>query len=118
MTKAKWMTGVLLTSGILAFAGAQGIAFGGKKTSTETVWVSKSDGGMSCEKESGQTLEAVTAQFKIAGIHVLEAEKGTDGLMRVQMCGAPSGSQNRLKISRSDLTQAEGMGFNPDPQKK
>lgn len=77
----------------------------------ETVWIRRSDGGLSCSPEKAQSLEDAAGELKKARISVLDSRKGHDGKMRIQMCGAPAGTENAYKIHRSDLPRAVALGF-------
>lgn len=77
----------------------------------DAVWITKADGSKSCEKDSGQSTEQGGEELKKAQVKILESKKGSDGKMRVQMCGVPSGSVNAYKILKADLPKAIALGF-------
>jgi len=57
-----------------------GFAMGGKKSadpsqSSDSIWITRSDGARGCELGSGQTLEAGAEQLKTAQVHVLQSRK-------------------------------------------
>lgn len=91
--------------------------------SDDWVWISKADGSKQCE-DGGNPVEADAAELKKAGIDVIESKKHDDGMMRIQMCGAPAGKENAYRIKRQDAGKAAALGFrehaaNPSsPQKK
>jgi hypothetical protein len=78
---------------------------------TDTVWVSRPDGGQSCSPKSGQALDEAATELKGAGIAVFESRKGNDGKMRAQMCGLPTGGLNSYRIAKADLAKAQALGF-------
>jgi len=85
--------------------------------SAETgVWVARSDGGISCEPEKSISLEAGLKELQAAGVRVLDSKKGSDGMLRAQVCGAPTGSKNTYLIAESDLAKATSIaGFKQLP---
>jgi hypothetical protein len=85
-------------------------------SSSSTVWVMQSDGGKSCESNSGNSLEQGAASLRKMQIKVLNSHKGNDGKMHAQMCGLPSGTANVYQINRSDLTKASALGFVEAPK--
>lgn len=78
----------------------------------DPVWVSKSDGAMSCAQGSGEGLEKGKSILDQAGIQVLESRKGSDGKARIAMCGVAQGSLNMYKIPREKAADAQKLGFN------
>ncbi|MBI2712803.1 MAG: hypothetical protein HYX41_08125 [Bdellovibrio sp.] len=76
-----------------------------------SVWVSKSDGALSCEPGSGQLLEKSVDELKKENIHVLDARKGNDGKMHIQMCGASVGTTIQVRIPKEDLAVMQKKGF-------
>ncbi|OFZ69941.1 MAG: hypothetical protein A3K03_06795 [Bdellovibrionales bacterium RIFOXYD1_FULL_44_7] len=77
----------------------------------EYVWISKSDGALSCGEREGQTLEEGVRGLAKENIEALELRKINDGKMRIQMCGALVGSENSYKIKKSDRTRAIALGY-------
>ena len=84
-------------------------------SSSENIWVKRSDFGVSCEKDKAQSLEAGAEDLKKAGIQVFESGKGADNKMHIQVCGAPSGNENRYLISKSEIEKAKALGFKEVP---
>ena len=82
-----------------------------RKSSPTKIWVSRSDGALSCEKEKAQSLEAGEQELKDVQVKVHASKKGNDGKMYAQMCGGPTGSLNTYEISKSDLQKAQKLGF-------
>lgn len=82
-----------------------------KPNDNETVWVSRADGGVSCEPESAETPEKAAELLRSKGISVLEIRKTSDGKMHAQMCGIDAGGANAVRIPRSQLAKAVTAGF-------
>ncbi len=80
-------------------------------TAEETVWIKRTDGALSCSPEKAQSLGEGAQDLEKAKIRVLESKKIQDGKMHIQMCGAPTGTENAYRIQRSDLPQAIALGF-------
>ncbi len=77
----------------------------------ETVWVGQPDGSLQCKPKSGKSLEDGKTPLTQAGVAVLESKKTSDGMMRAQMCGIPTGKLNAYLIKKSDLPAAIRLGF-------
>lgn len=75
----------------------------------EVVIVSKSDGSLQCGYKIGVTIEAMAKELE--GIQILKSEKRSDGLMRIQSCGAPTGMLNVYHIYRKDVKTALKLGY-------
>lgn len=73
------------------------------------VKVYKADGTLQCGMGTRISLEAMEKQLK--GIKVFSRTNMNDGLMRIQVCGSPTGQSNVYEISRSDLEKALKAGF-------
>lgn len=78
-------------------------------TANQEVLVSKPDGSRQCG--AGAIIPLETMAKELSGIEILNQEKKTDGLVRIQMCGHPTGSHNVYKIKRKDLNEASNRGF-------
>jgi hypothetical protein len=100
---------LFLWVGFLA-AGHEVLAFSSAAPGSK-VWIVRPDGAQSCGIKSGQSVEEVSEELKKAGVLVHEARKGSDGKMRMQVCGAPAGSVNAFLIEESDLPKAMAIGF-------
>lgn len=72
-------------------------------------WIYKYDGSLQCSQGNETSLEQAAQQLE--GIEILAQEKRTDTLMRVQVCGQPTGRANAFKIPLKDLTRAQDLGF-------
>ena len=83
--------------------------------SSENLWVKRSDFGVSCEKDKAQSLEAGAEELKKSGIQVFESSKDSDKKMHIQVCGVPSGNENRYLISKSEFEKAKALGFKEVP---
>lgn len=77
----------------------------------EYVQVFKHDSSVQCEKSSGIKLSKMKEELANAGIEVKCSFKGSDGMMRIQMCGGPTGKLNVYKIPADKLTSAVDLGF-------
>jgi hypothetical protein len=107
---------VVAAMGIVFSFGATSVALGEKKPTLaehdeNSVWVSRSDGALSCEPGSGQPLEQGVEELRKGKVEVLEARKSTDGKMHIQMCGASEGSTIQVRISKESLPLAKARGF-------
>ncbi|MFZ9594678.1 MAG: hypothetical protein ACO3A2_01220 [Bdellovibrionia bacterium] len=85
--------------------------FGSSASSKEAIWVMRSDEGLSCEPDSGLSLDQGALPLKKAQISILSQKKGTDGKMHTQVCGALRGTTNCYLIPQTRLKQALGLGF-------
>src|SRR5690606_38560620 len=65
-------------------------------TQEGTEWIYKYDGSLQCSQGNETSLEQAAQQLE--GIEILAQEKRTDTLMRVQVCGQPTGRANAFKI--------------------
>jgi len=71
--------------------------------------MAKPDGSKQCGIAPGMNVEKMANELK--GIKVLSSEKRTDGLMRIQACGTPTGLHNIYKIHKKDMEKAKSWGF-------
>lgn len=76
---------------------------------TERVKVYKADGSLQCGQ--GQVIPAAEMQKELKNIKVYSSANKNDGMMRIQVCGAPTGNSNVYEIDRKDLAAAIRMGF-------
>jgi hypothetical protein len=79
------------------------------KDLSQRVFVYKPDGSLQCGQ--GQKIELNEMKKQLGPIEVYSADNRHDGLMRVQMCGQPTGTCNVFEIKASDLDQALKLGF-------
>lgn len=101
---------------LCAGLGASSMALGEKKvTSVESdpnsIWVSRPDGALSCEPGSAMPVEKGAEELRKEKVEVLEARRGTDGKMHIQMCGAAEGTMIQLRIPKEALPIAKAKGF-------
>ncbi|MBD3608917.1 MAG: hypothetical protein HUJ30_00015 [Gammaproteobacteria bacterium] len=80
---------------------------------TEYVKIYKYDGSRQCEPNTSIPLELMAQELTRVGINVHCSQKSTDGMMRIMMCGAATGSINIYQISETDLKKAVELGFKP-----
>jgi hypothetical protein len=73
------------------------------------VRVYKPDGSLQCGMGHKIPLEEMERELK--GISVSSRINQNDGLMRIQVCGAPTGQCNIYEIDRKDLAKALNLGF-------
>jgi hypothetical protein len=93
-----WLSFLSLGGGLLA-------------CNSEKVWVAKPDGSLQCEAQSGVALSVMKDELKAAHVHIHEAERVSDGKMRAQMCGLPTGWLNSYQINAGDVEKAKSLGF-------
>lgn len=75
----------------------------------DRVQVFKPDGSLQCGK--GKKIELDAMEKELKGITVLNRTHKNDGLMRIQLCGAPTGDANVFEIAKKDLAEAIKRGF-------
>ncbi len=76
----------------------------------ESVQVYKQTGSTQCA-EDGLTITELTEQLNQAQVRILETACGTDGRMRVTVCGASDGSIVVFEIPQSEQARAAAAGF-------
>lgn len=76
---------------------------------TEKIKVFKYDGSLQCETGKATALSEMQKELK--GIEVFGSENKSDGLMRIQVCGSPTGRANVYEINKKDLQIAIDKGF-------
>lgn len=79
------------------------------KDLTQRVFIYKPDGSKQCGE--GEKIDLKAMQKELGQIEVYSAKNLHDGLMRIQMCGAPTGYNNVYEINQSDLDAALKLGF-------
>ena len=80
-----------------------------KDAAMKSVKVYKPDGSLQCNQ--GQAVSVKEMQRELRDIKIISSEKKHDGLMRIQVCGHPTGMNNVYEIAESDLEKATGHGF-------
>lgn len=76
---------------------------------TLKVKVFKADGSLQCAM--GKKISLDEMQKELKGIEVFSKTNQNDGLMRIQVCGAPTGDSNVFEIKQEDLEKALKLGF-------
>lgn len=80
-----------------------------EKSSSKNVLVFKYDGTKQCGEGQEISLDAMSRQLR--DIKIISMSKKHDGMMRIQVCGAPTGHANVYEISDKDLAKAKSYGF-------
>lgn len=78
-------------------------------SSTERVKVYKADGSLQCGQ--GKAVPVAEMQKQLKNIKVYSSANKNDGMMRIQVCGSPTGNNNVYEIDRKDLEAALKAGF-------
>lgn len=76
---------------------------------TLKVKVFKADGSLQCGMGKKKSLDDMQKELK--GIQVYSKSNQNDGLMRIQVCGSPTGDANIFEINQEDLDKALKLGF-------
>lgn len=76
---------------------------------TKKIKVYKLDGSLQCNQGEATTLAEMAKQLK--DIKILKSYKTNDGVMRIQVCGAPTGNCNVYEIEQKNLEKALKLGF-------
>jgi len=94
---------------MFAFWGSdQAHAFGKQRPADKgLVWVAQGDGSLQCEPDSGVSLAQGASELEGLGVQVFEKKKTTDGKMRMQLCGAPTGQLNAYLVSAVDFEKVQ-----------
>lgn len=71
--------------------------------------VFKADGTLQCNQ--GQKVDLQEMAKELIGIQIFSSENKHDGLMRIQLCGKPTGHNNIYEINSADLPKAMALGF-------
>ncbi len=71
--------------------------------------VAKEDGTLQCSR--GKLIPLADMQKDLKEITVFSSKSQNDGMMRIQVCGAPTGNYNVYEILESDLEKAQSFGF-------
>lgn len=75
-----------------------------------SITVAKPDGSRQCGVKMGEKLEDMASEL-LNGVEILSSEKKSDGLLRIQSCGAETGMLNTYTIRHQDLRKAQMSGF-------
>jgi hypothetical protein len=85
-----------------------------KETSKgQRVLVYKADGSLQCNQ--GQKISLDEMAKELSGIKIYSKLNKSDGKMRIQLCGSPTGNCNLYEIDRENLDQALKIGFKEWP---
>lgn len=76
---------------------------------SERVKVYKADGTLQCAQGSRIDIKEMQKEFK--DIPVYKSFSDNDGMLRIQMCGAPTGNSHIFEIDRDNLSKALALGF-------
>jgi hypothetical protein len=79
------------------------------KDLTNRVFVYKLDGSQQCEQ--GKKIAVDVMKKDLNNIEVFSSKNEHDGMMRIQVCGAPTGYCNVYEIDQKDLDKALKLGF-------
>lgn len=80
-----------------------------KKDLTQRTFIYKADGSLQCGQ--GEKIELASMRKELGSIEVYSSENKHDGMMRIQVCGAPTGYSHVFEINKSDLDAALKLGF-------
>lgn len=75
----------------------------------DRVKVYKEDGSRQCGQGKAVSIKEMQKQLK--NIQIFSAENKNDGMIRIQLCGTPTGNSNVYEIDRKDLEAALKAGF-------
>lgn len=78
-------------------------------SSLQKIKISKPDGSLQCGQ--GKAVPLADMQKELKGIQVFSSANKNDGMMRIQVCGSPTGNHNVYEIDRKDLDAALKAGF-------
>lgn len=76
---------------------------------SERVKIYKADGTLQCAQ--GSRIDIKDMQKELKDIHVYKSFSDNDGMLRIQMCGAPTGNSHVFEIDRESLSKALALGF-------
>lgn len=81
----------------------------GNKMIVKKVKVYRYDGTLQCGMGSRISIEEMQKELK--DIPVFSTAHLNDGLMRIQLCGSPTGDANVYEIEETNLEKAKALGF-------
>lgn len=99
--------GLVFGLGIVACAAQQKT----QESAVASVWMQKPDGSKMCGFKEGTDPEKMAAQLKSLGISVLQAKKGSDGMMHTMMCGGPTGDTVDIEVPAVEANKVKKLGF-------
>ena len=97
---------VLAAFGLSACTAAPG------QPSEPPVRMFKSQGSVQCSG-GGTSVAALAQQLQAAGVEVISSSRGTDGRMRIAMCGAADGRIGIFEVPARNADAAAALGFAP-----
>lgn len=117
---AKWICASVLSATLLGCATGKcvnqtqkgPVATGGSmkpESALSRIKVYKPDGSLQCGQ--GKAISLAEMQKELKDIKVYSSANKNDGMMRIQVCGAPTGNANVYEIDRKDLSAALKAGF-------
>ena len=80
-----------------------------KEKKIKTVRVYRYDGTLQCGM--GKRIPIEDMQKDLKDVPVISSAHLNDGLMRIQLCGSPTGDANVYEIDESHLAKAKSLGF-------
>ena len=80
-----------------------------KTSAADRVKVYKFDGSLQCGQ--GKKISLADMQKDLGTIKVYSSVNKNDGMMRIQLCGSPTGNANVYEIDRTNLEAALKAGF-------
>ena len=92
-----------------AKTGAGEVATMGQSAAQDRVRVYKPDGSLQCGQ--GRAVPLTEMEKDLNGIKTYSSINKNDGMMRIQVCGSPTGNCNIYEIDRKDLGAALKNGF-------
>ncbi len=75
----------------------------------QRVQIAKANGSLQCNQGKTISLEKMAEELK--GIPVYSQKTLNDGLMRIQVCGSPTGDSNVYEIPKDQIETALKRGF-------
>lgn len=79
--------------------------------STDWIKVFKPDGSLQCGMGASISPEEMGKELRDKGIRIKSASKQSDSLMRIQVCGSPTGMINVFEIQNSNLDMVKKLGY-------
>lgn len=80
-----------------------------ESSDSEKIRVYKYDGSLQCGK--GKKIALTEMQKNLGAIKVYSSFNKSDGMIRIQRCGSPTGYSNVYEIDKKDLSGAQKAGF-------
>ncbi|MEC9281376.1 MAG: hypothetical protein VX642_01590 [Bdellovibrionota bacterium] len=79
--------------------------------STDWIQVFKPDGSLQCGMGAAISPEEMGKELRDKGIRIKRESKQNDSLMRIQVCGSPTGMINVYEIQSSNLEMVKKLGY-------